>query len=61
MLEPPPASRDRLATILNAAYGDGLISENTFVERLDRLLSDPLIDPAGLVDDITLRAPRRVW
>jgi hypothetical protein len=61
MLEPPPASRDRLATILNAAYGDGLISENTLVQRLDRLFSEQVIDPAGLVGDITLRAPRRVW
>jgi hypothetical protein len=61
MLEPPPASRDRLATILNAAYGDGLISEKTFVDRLDRLYSEGVIDPAGLVGDITLRAPRRVW
>jgi hypothetical protein len=61
MLEPPPASRDRLATILKAAYGDGLLSENTYVHRIDRLLSDRVIDPAGLVGDITLRAPRRVW
>jgi hypothetical protein len=61
MLESPPASRDRLATILNAAYGGGLLSEKTYVHRLERLLSDRVIDPAGLVGDITLRAPRRVW
>jgi hypothetical protein len=45
---------------LNAAYGDGLLSHQTFVQRLDLLFGSELVDPAGLVGDLTLRRPRRV-
>jgi hypothetical protein len=42
---------------LNAAYGAGLLSENTLVYRLDVLLSSRLIDPVRLVGDLTRRVP----
>jgi hypothetical protein len=44
---------------LNAAYGAGLLSENTLVDRLDLLLSSRLIDPVRLVGDLSRRVPRR--
>jgi hypothetical protein len=57
----PPAgeSRRRLARTLNAAYGDGLLSDNTFSYRLDVLLRSALIEPGALVGDLTFRRPRR--
>ncbi len=56
----PPAgeSRRRLARQLNAAYGDGLLSYGTFSYRVDVLLRSSLIEPAGLVGDLTVRQPR---
>lgn len=44
---------------LNAAYGDGLLSQQTLVQRLDLLFGSEVVDPAGLVGDLTLRRPRR--
>jgi FHA domain len=52
-------SRRRMARTLSTAYGDGLLSHNTFAHRLDVLLRSGLIEPAGLVGDLTLRPPRR--
>jgi hypothetical protein len=54
------ASRARLERVLNAAYGDGLLSERTLAHRLDLLLGARLIDPTSVVGDLTLRAPRRI-
>jgi hypothetical protein len=50
--------RDRIARTLNVAYGDGLLSESTLAYRLDVLCASRVIDPAGLLGDLTLRAPR---
>lgn len=61
MLQPPAASRERVAAILNAAYGDGLLSEKTLVYRLDVLFTSRLIDPSRLVGDLTIRGSRRAW
>ena len=44
---------------LNAAYGDGLLSQQTLVQRLDVLFGSEVVDPAGVVGDLTLRRPRR--
>jgi FHA domain len=52
------ASRRQLTRTLNAAYADGLISEHTFVRRLEHVLKEHLIDPHKLVGDLSLRAPR---
>ncbi len=55
----PGARRHRLARTLNAAYAEGLISERTLAHRLDELFAAVVIDPAGLVGDLTRRASRR--
>lgn len=52
----PGASRRHLAARLNAAYADGLLSAETFAWRVERLLGQPVIDPAALVGDISFRA-----
>lgn len=57
----PAASRHRMARTLNAAYGDGLLSRETLVHRLDALFGSRLIDPAGVIGDLTLRSSRRTW
>ncbi len=58
MLRPGEARR-RMERTLNAAYGDGLLSQHTLLQRLDLLFGAELVDPAGLVGDLTLRPPRR--
>jgi FHA domain len=55
----PGSYRHRLARTLNAAYAEGLLSERTLAHRLDVLFASPLIDPSGLVGDLTRRVPRR--
>jgi hypothetical protein len=57
----PGASRQQLARTLNAAYGDGLLSENTLAHRLDVLFGSCLIDPSRLIGDLAIRSPRRAW
>lgn len=49
------SSRRRLARSLNAAYAGGLLSEDTFVARLDQLLRSRVIDPSSLVGDLSFR------
>jgi hypothetical protein len=49
-------SRRQIANTLNAAYADGLLSEETFSARLDQLFGDPLVDPSRLVGDLNLRS-----
>jgi hypothetical protein len=51
------ASRKQIARTLNAAYGDGLLSQETFASRLDQVLRARLIDPAGLIGDLSFRGP----
>ena len=58
MLRPGDARR-QLERTLNAAYGEGLLSQRTLIQRLDRLFDGALVDRAGLVDDLTFRSPRR--
>lgn len=55
----PGARRHRLARTLNAAYAEGLLSERTLAHRLDVLFGGGLIDPSGLVGDLTRRASRQ--
>lgn len=55
----PGARRHRLARTLNAAYAEGLLSDRTLAHRLDALFAGGLIDPAGLVGDLTRRRTRR--
>ncbi|MGB8879566.1 MAG: FHA domain-containing protein, partial [Solirubrobacteraceae bacterium] len=47
--------------MLNTAYADGLLSEETFAHRLDRVLADRLIDPRALIGDLSLRTAPSRW
>ncbi len=58
MLRPGDARR-RMERTLNAAYGDGLLSERTLLQRLHVLFGSELVEPASLVGDLTFRPPRR--
>ena len=59
-MDTPGSSRQRLASTLNAAYADGLLSPETLSKRLDLLFGRRLIDPSRLVGDLTRRSPRRM-
>jgi hypothetical protein len=48
--------RDRIARTLNTAYGEGLLSERTLAHRLDVLCGNHVIEPAGLLGDLTFRS-----
>jgi hypothetical protein len=54
-------SRGQLVRTLNHAYASGLLSEDTFLHRIDQLLDARLIEPARLVGDLNLRAGRPAW
>jgi hypothetical protein len=45
--------------MLSAAYADGLLSEDTFVDRLEELLHAPLVYPRRLVGDLSFRPSGR--
>ena len=51
--------REQLAETLKAAYGRGLLSENTFSTRLALVLEGGLLRPEQIVGDLTQRGPRR--
>lgn len=51
----PGASRKRIVRALNAAYANGLLSEDTFSRRLDQLLAEEVIDPARFIGDLSFR------
>jgi hypothetical protein len=53
------ASKRRIARSLNAAYAGGLLSQDTFVARLDKLLRSRVVEPFELVGDLTLRRGSR--
>jgi FHA domain len=49
------ASRRRIARTLNAAYANGLLSEETFTYRVDQLFGNRLVDPGRLIGDLSFR------
>jgi hypothetical protein len=51
--------RDRLAGILKTAFADGLLSEQTLSHRLGVLFDQRLVDPYGVVGDLSLRNRRQ--
>jgi hypothetical protein len=55
-MQQPGARRLQLDETLRFAYSQGLLSDGTFVDRLDRLLGSSTIDPRQLIGDLTLRA-----
>jgi hypothetical protein len=52
-------SRRHIARTLNAAYADGLLSEETFTSRIEHLLKRRVIDPRSLIGDLSFRGRRR--
>jgi hypothetical protein len=58
-VDPEGAARRQIAHTLNAAYADGLLSQDTFVRRLEQVLRGGLVDPRRLVGDLNLRGARR--
>ena len=58
----PEGSRKRIAQTLGAAYADGLLSEETFISRLEQVFGARLLEPRRLIGDLNLRPSRRaVW
>ena len=55
----PSDSRRRLTQRLNAAYADGLLSEDTFDGRLNVALGPGVVDPRRLVGDLSFRSAGR--
>src|ERR1700716_3504322 len=55
----PGSSRDRLARTLNAAFAEGLLSEQTLSLRLGMLFGPRLIEPRVVIGDLALRGRGR--
>jgi hypothetical protein len=51
-------ARRRMERTLNAAYGDGLLSQRTLLLRLHVLFGSELVEPALLVGDLSFRRPQ---
>ena len=54
----PGARRRQLDETLRVAYSEGLLSDSTFVTRLDDVLGGATVDPRRLVGDLTIGAGR---
>lgn len=54
----PGSRRRQLDRTLRAAYSEGLLSESTFLTRLDSVLSEVTVNPRPLIGDLTLGATR---
>lgn len=50
--------RQRATNVLNAAFAQGLLSEQTHAHRLGLVLGPQLVDPQRVVGDLTLRSGR---
>jgi hypothetical protein len=55
----PGTFRNRIARLLNTAYGDGLLSQSTLAHRLDLLFASRVIEPAKLIGDLSTRSRAR--
>lgn len=51
-------SQRQIARVLNVAYANGLLSQDTFLQRTDQLLAGGVVDPVRLVGDLNLRQQR---
>lgn len=51
----PRGIRQGLASVLNAAFAEGLLSQDTHSYRLSLLFGPQLVDPDALVGDLALR------
>lgn len=54
----PGTSCQKLASVLQAAYADGLLSEQTLAHRLDALLAAKMVEPSRLVGDLPIQWER---
>lgn len=54
----PGTRRRQLDATLRAAYSEGLLSESTFLARLDQVLGEATVDPRRMVGDLTVGAAR---
>jgi hypothetical protein len=54
-------SRREIARTLSTARANGLLSEDTFLRRVDQLQGAVLIDPTRFVGDLNLRSRREAW
>ena len=59
MMLAPGEFRRQISVELNAAYGDGLLSERTLAHRMEQVLTSRLLDPERLIGDLSVRASRR--
>src|SRR3981081_2771868 len=55
----PGSSRERLARTLNAAFAEGLLSEQTLSLRLGMLFGPRLVEPRLVIGDLAPGGPRR--
>ncbi len=53
--------RTRITRTLNAAYAAGLLSEDTYLHRVDSLLSSAVIEPSRLAGDLNFRRAQPAW
>lgn len=51
--------RRQLALTLRSAYGEGLLSQRTLVQRLDVLFGSAVVEPGSLIGDLAVRTRRR--
>jgi FHA domain len=54
-------SRTQIARTLKAGYAHGLLSQDTFQQRLDQVLNDALVEPARLIGDLNFRRTGSRW
>lgn len=47
-----------ISATLSSAYGDGLLSDRTFADRMELLLGGGLVEPERLIGDLSLRRTR---
>ena len=58
MSSSPGSRRQSLSTALTTAYGDGLLSEDTFARRMETVLGSAIVEPERVVGDLSVRVPR---
>lgn len=54
-------ARNRIARTLSSAYAAGLLSEDTYLHRVDHLLGAQVIEPDRLAGDLNFRRDRWGW
>jgi hypothetical protein len=60
-VRPGGHARNRIARTLSSAYAAGLLSEDTYLHRVDHLLGAQVIEPDRLAGDLNFRRDRWGW